>query len=264
MDLELKGKTALVTGSSAGIGAGTAQMLAGEGVRVAIHGRDDDRLAQVLASLPGDGHIIVKGDLTTDEGAQAVADGVRSAFGTVDILINVVGGPGGPLTWDNTTTEMWAEQFQLNTMSAVRMMHQLVPGMKEQGWGRIVNIGSIAGVRPLPNLTPAYAATKASFIMTSLSMAMTVAGTGVTVNCISPGFVGTEALKGFVLSSPGNEGKTWEEVEGPTATGWRIATGRFGRPKDIAGLVAWLASPWSEWMTGSHIRFDGGTADWVG
>lgn len=264
MDLELKGKTALVTGSSAGIGAGVAELLAAEGARVAIHGRDDDRLAEVLASLPGEGHVIVKGDVTTDEGAKALADDVLAKFGHVDILVNVVGGPGGPLTWDNTTAEMWADQFQLNTISAVRMMNLLVPQMKERGWGRVVNIGSIAGVRPLPNLTPAYAAAKAAFIMTSLSMGMTVAGTGVTVNCVSPGFIGTDALKDFVLSSPGNEGKTWEEVEAATAAGWRIATGRFGRPKDIAGIVAYLASPWSEWMTGSHIRFDGGTGDWVG
>lgn len=264
MDLGLKGKTVLVTGSSAGIGEGAAKLLAEEGARVAVHGRDDDRLRAVLESLPGEGHIAAKGDLTTDEGAQALADTVLGAFGQVDILVNVVGGPGGPLTWDNTTSEMWADQFQLNTISAVRMMNLLVPGMKDRGWGRIVNIGSIAGVRPLPNLTPAYAAAKAAFIMTSLSMAMTVAGTGVTVNCVSPGFIGTDALKDFVLSSPGNEGKSWEEVEAATAAGWRIATGRFGRPRDIASLVAWLASPLSEWMTGSHIRFDGGTADWVG
>ena len=264
MDLELKGKTVLVTGSSAGIGAGVAELMAAEGARVAIHGRDDGRLQEVLAGLAGEGHIAAKGDLATDEGAKALADAALAAFGHIDILVNVVGGPGGPLTWGNTTSEMWADQFQLNTLSAVRMMNLLVPGMKERGWGRVVNIGSIAGVRPLPDLTPAYAAAKAAFIMTSLSMAMTVAGTGVTVNCVSPGFIGTDALKDFVLSSPGNEGKSWEEVEASTAAGWRIATGRFGRPKDIAGIVAWLSSPWSEWMTGSHIRFDGGTADWVG
>jgi 3-oxoacyl-[acyl-carrier protein] reductase len=264
MDLELKGKTALVTGSSAGIGAGTAQMLAGEGVRVAIHGRDEARLAEVLASLPGEGHIAARGDVTTEAGAKALADEVLAKFGRVDILANVVGGAGGPLTWDNTSDEMWLEQFQLNTMSAVRMMRHLVPGMKDNGWGRVINIASIAGVRPLPDLTPAYAASKASLIMTSLSMAMTVAGTGVTVNCLTPGFVATDALADFVLSSPGNEGKTWDEVEAATAIGWRIAVGRFGRPKDIAGLVTYLASPMADWITGSNFRIDGGTADWVG
>lgn len=267
MDLQLKGKRALVTGSSNGIGAGIAALLAAEGATVIVHGRDEARTKQVAKDIVAAGGTAspLVGDITTEEGAGAIAGQALKGLGTVDILVNVVGGTGeGLLTWDNTTPADWAQQFELNTLSAVRMVQHLLPGMKEQRWGRIIQIASIAGVRPLPDLTPAYAATKAAMITMSLSLAMTVAGSGVTVNAISPGFIATDALKSFVLNTPENAGKSWEDVEEATALGFRISTGRFGKPEDIAAMAAFLASPLAEWVTGSHFRIDGGTGDWVG
>jgi 3-oxoacyl-[acyl-carrier protein] reductase len=267
MDLGLSGKRALVTGGSSGIGAGIAALLAEEGVSVAVHGRDIERTERIAADLRLLGRKAQSfvGDIATDRGASAVAQAVLREMGGVDILVNVVGGPGeGLLTWENTTPQLWADQFELNTLSAVRMVQHLLPGMKLSGWGRIIQIASIAGLRPLPNLTPAYAAAKAALITMSLSLAMTVAGSGVTVNSISPGFIATDALKRFVLDSADNKGKRWEDVEQAAAQAFRVSIGRFGRPKDIAAATAFLASPLAEWITGSHFRIDGGTCDWVG
>jgi NAD(P)-dependent dehydrogenase (short-subunit alcohol dehydrogenase family) len=267
MDLELKGKRAVVTGSSSGIGAGIAATLAAEGAHVAVHGRDRDRTEKVVGQIRAAGGkaFPVIGDIATDDGGQAVAKSAFGELGGVDVLVNVVGGPGeGALTWDNTSTEQWAEQYQMNTMSAVRMIHHFLPGMKERRWGRVINIASIAGIRPFPEQVPAYVASKAGLIATGISLALTVADTGVTVNTISPGFIATDGLKAYVMASPGSEGKTWEELEPGVAAFFKCRVGRLGKPKDIGNFVAYLASPLAEWITGSHFRIDGGTADWVG
>lgn len=266
MGLDLGGMRALVTGSSSGIGAGIAAYLANEGVQVAVHGRDADRTAEVARSIVNAGGkaVAVIGDIATDAGGDAVARAVNDAMGGIDILVNVAGGPGGTFTWDNTEISDWVDQYQLNTLSAVRMINHFLPGMKERGLGRIVQIASIAGIRPFPNQVPAYCASKAALIVTSLSLAMTVAGTGVTVNCITPGFIATQGLQDYVMNSPGNEGKQWDDIEAEVARGFKCAVGRLGKPEDIASMVAYLSSPHTSWITGSNFRIDGGTADWVG
>lgn len=265
MESELKGKRALVTGSSSGIGAGIAQYLANEGARVVVHGRNAgpaQEIANKIADAGGDA-IVVTGDLSTDSGAQQVYDAVQAAIGGLDVLVNNVGGPGGALTWDNTTLDQWADQYQLNTLTAVRMIMHFLPGMKEQGFGRIIQIASIAGVRPFPNQVPAYCASKAAMMSMNISLAQTVAGTGVTANCITPGFVATQGLQDYVLASPGNEGAKWDDIEPAVAQGFRCMVGRLGKPVDIASLVAYIARPSSSWITGSNFRIDGGTADWM-
>lgn len=265
MEMDLAGKRALVTGSSAGIGAGIARALAAEGARVAVHGRNRDvcqKLADEINGAGGDA-IVVTGDLATDAGAEQTAKGVNKAFGGLDILVNNVGGPGGALTWDNTTMDQWAEQYQLNTLSGVRMIRHFLNGMKEQGFGRIIQIASLAGWRPLPDQVPAYCAAKAATMAVTTSLAQTVAGTGVTVNTITPGFVATEALQAYMLGLPHNAGKQWDDIAGEVAQALRCQVGRLGDPADIASMVVYLARPASNWITGSNMRVDGGTCDWT-
>jgi len=266
MNLQLGDKRVLVTGSSSGIGTGIAQYMADEGAQVVVHGRDSARTEAVAKEITRKGGkaFAVIGDIATDKGADAVAKAINDRIGGIDVLVNNVGGPGGPWTWDTTTIDQWAEQYQLNTLSGVRMIQRFLPGMKAQRFGRIIQIASIAGVRPFPDQVPAYCASKSATMVMMVSLAQTVAGTGVTANTLVPGFVATEGLQGYVLNSPGNEGKDWAKIEPEVARGFRCAVGRLGTPTDVASMVAYLASPSSSWITGSTFRIDGGTADWVG
>jgi 3-oxoacyl-[acyl-carrier protein] reductase len=265
MNTELKGKRSLVTGSGAGIGAGIARALAAEGARVAVHGRNAgpcEKVAEEIRAAGGDA-IVVTGDVTNDAGGQQVADQINAQMGGLDILVNNVGGPGGALTWDNTSMDQWAEQYQLNTLSGVRMIRHFLGGMKDQGFGRVIQIASLAGWRPFPDQVPAYVASKAAMMAVTTSLAQTVAGTGVTANTITPGFVATEALQDYMLGLPHNAGKQWDDIAGEVAQALKCQVGRLGDPKDIASMVVYLAQPSSSWITGSNMRIDGGTCDWT-
>src|SRR5437762_1861335 len=157
MDLKLQGKTALVTGSNSGIGACIAERLAAEGVKVVVHGRNAERaaaVAELIATRGGQARFVI-GDLSTDEGAKAVAEAALACWGGIDILVNNAGGPSNPgLTWDSITSEDWATTYQLNTISAFRMIKAFLPGMRKRRWGRIIQIGSIAGTSPAPDTIP--------------------------------------------------------------------------------------------------------------
>lgn len=289
----LDGRIAFVTGAGSGLGREIALAFARAGARVAVNDLRPKAAKSVHEELRGLGGALPCGPLIGDVSESSAVAGwfavlAGATGGQLDVMVNNAGfADTDPETEERTraqVTEMmqtgrvttsleatsrlsderWQRMLRVHLDGAFHGTREALRLMQPRRSGRVINIASIAGVRPLPNLTPAYAASKASLIMTSLSMAMTVAGTGVTVNCLTPGFVATDALADFVLSTPGNEGKTWDEVESATAIGWRIAVGRFGRPKDIAGLITYLASPMADWITGSNFRIDGGTADWVG
>ncbi|MBK6297426.1 MAG: SDR family oxidoreductase [Sphingomonadales bacterium] len=259
MNLGLTGKRALVTGSSAGIGAGIVAQLAQEGAIVCVHGRDAERAEAVAAAIrdQGGNASVVLGDLTTDDGAEAVARSTLAAFGTIDILVNATGGTGdNTFTWDTTSPAQWAEQYELNTLSAVRMIRHCIPAMTKAGWGRIIQIGSIASATPLPHQVPAYCASKAALPVLAVSLARSLAGTGITINTVTSGYVETPLLKSYAHDMSG--GRPWDEVAPEMVSALGIAAGRFGRPSDLAALVAFLASPVADWINGSNIRIDGG------
>lgn len=265
MDLELAGRCALVTGSSSGIGAGIAAALAAEGAGVVVHGRDAERSARVAAGIRerGGEARAVLGDITTDAGAAEVA-AAALRLGRIDILVNTTGGVVDPgAGWVNSTTAFWAEQYELNTLSSVRMVGHVAPGMKEAGWGRIIQIGSVAAVTPLADQVPAYCAAKAALLAIGVSLAKTLAGTGITVNTVSPGYVVTPLLESYARSRPGNETRGWAKIEAEMASALGVLAGRLGQPADIAALTAFLASPRADWITGSNIRIDGGMCGFV-
>ncbi|MGE0384740.1 MAG: SDR family NAD(P)-dependent oxidoreductase [Gammaproteobacteria bacterium] len=264
MDLQLTGKRALVTGSSAGIGAGTARILAAEGARVAVHGRDRERTGAVAEAIRAAGGeaVAIVGDIATPAGSEAVARAVDDAFGGLDILVNNAGGktaPGSP-RWDEIGWDDWLGTYELNVGASVRLMRHFAPGMAERGWGRIVNLASASAVQPEPHLAE-YNGAKAAIIAITATMARNLAHTGVTVNTVTPGLVMTPAIAGWFTAVGRNNG--WGEdldaIEGRiTREMIPLCTDRIGRPEDIGRMIAFLASPASGYITGANFRVDGG------
>lgn len=264
MDLGLRGKRALITGSNTGIGKGIARALAAEGVLVVIHGRDRERAEKTACALIGDGARAesIAGDLSTSEGAAGVIDEALSR-GPVDILVNNAGGAaGGAMSeWFSTTDEVWERTFQINVMSAVRMIRALVPPMQERGWGRVINIGSTSATMPNAEIAD-YQAAKAAMLNLTVSLSKRLAGTGVTANMVSPGPVLTPAPRHWLQSLARERGdETIDAVAAEIARDdYGVTVGRWGTTDEIGTVVAMLASPRSDFTTGANFHIDGGAA----
>jgi NAD(P)-dependent dehydrogenase (short-subunit alcohol dehydrogenase family) len=195
VDLTLVGRRALVTGSSSGIGTGIAELLADEGVSVVVHGRNEERANAVAARIRSRGGRagVALGDLSTDDGAAGVAEAALAAFDGIDILVNNAGGTteSPDKSWFALPTQAWVATYESNVMAAVRLIHLLVPAMRERGWGRVINIGTAAGVTPTSG-QPDYGPAKAAMLNMSLGLSKALSRTGVTSNTISPGMIRTE------------------------------------------------------------------------
>lgn len=260
MDLMLNGKRALVTGSSSGVGAAIAQKLAAEGCEVVIHGRDPQRLHKAAEELRQAGATIheVTGDLTTTQGAQSVCDQALTT-GAIDILI-ANAGPFAEHTPLEATDDDWNTALAGNLMSAVRCIRALVPPMREQGWGRIITIGTRAVATPLVNMAE-YSAAKAALVNYTGALAQELAGSGITANSISPGVILTDGLRTMFEQRAADEGihRSWGDMEADVTSDYAPnPTGRLGRPDDIAQAAAFLASPLANYINAAVIRVDGG------
>lgn len=264
MDLGIAGRRALVTGSTSGIGAATARMLAAEGVRVIVNGRNTDRAEAVRAAIVAAGGTaaIALGDLSTDEGAEAAMRTALAAFGGIDILINNLGQyePFAPV-WTDATPAQWAATYEANVIAAVRTIRAAVDGMKAAGWGRIINVASGAYSEPPPEF-PTYGPSKAALVNLSVGLAKSLADTGITVNTVSPGNVLTEALKANLPVIGKANG--WKETDIATleyrfAKQWRSLVSRTGRVEEIAAVICFVASQHASYITGTNYRVDGGS-----
>ncbi len=262
MDLQLQGKRALVTGSNSGIGAGIARMLAGEGVAVVLHGRHRERLDKVHAEFVGAGYSVAtaQGDLATDGGGRAVADAALAAFGGVDILVNNAGGASeeDKKSWFDVDLDEWTATYQKNVIAAGRLIHRLAPGMRERGWGRIIQIASAAGTIPT-SAQPDYGPAKAAMINMSLGLSKALSGTGVTVNTVTPGMIMTEGLVDFLKVFSAKRG--WEGIDRAAEyvlRGCGQTVNRIGTVEDIAFAVTYLASPRADFVNGVNMHLDGG------
>ncbi|GIH28450.1 3-oxoacyl-ACP reductase [Acrocarpospora phusangensis] len=260
MDLNLTGRRALVTGSSNGLGAATARLLAAEGATVVVHGRDAVRTRAVADSIiaaGGTAHIAI-GDLSTDEGADAVADAAL-AGGPVDILVNNAGAYDH-IPWKDATAGVWAETYNVNVLSGVRMIHRIAGPMRRRGWGRVITIGGGLALQPM-DAQPHYNATLAARHNLAVSLARELKGTGVTSNVVSPGAILVDSVQELVTSIAPAHGwtGTWAEIEAAATEDWiPNDIGRFGRPEEVAAAVAYLASDRAAYISGAIIRVDGG------
>ena len=254
MDLQLAGKTALVTGSTGGIGYGIAKVLLHEGAQVIINGRTPESVAKAVASLKeatGKTPLGFAGDMSkADDIARLV-----KAFPNVDILVNNVG-RFVPHEFTQSTDQDWYETFDLNVMSGVRLSRFYLPGMKQRNWGRIIFISSESALQ-IPVESVAYGMSKAAQIALARGLAETCAKTGVTVNSILPG---PTLDSDDPRSAARFGGRSQAEVEEEFFKTRRPTSliKRFERTDEVASLVAYVASPLSSATTGAALRVDGG------
>ncbi|MDV9199042.1 SDR family NAD(P)-dependent oxidoreductase [Streptomyces sp. Wh19] len=261
MDLGLAGRRAMVTASTGGIGAAMTRRLAEEGCAVLVHGRNPARADEVAAELRAIGAVadVVLGDLADGEAAEEVAR--RAAEWGVDVLVNNAG-PFAEHDWESAEPAAWLEAMNGNVLSAVRMIRALTPGMRERGWGRVINVGSRAATTPLPNMVE-YSAAKAAVVNMTTSLAGHLAGSGVTANTVSPGVIVTDGMRKMFEDGAAARGwpGEWPELEPLVVAEYAPnPTGRLGTADDISAAVAFLASPLAGYVNGINLRVDGGIA----
>ena len=258
MDLELKGKTAVVTGSTAGIGLAIAGALAAEGALVLVNGRTEARVAAAVESIrksnAGAKLRGVAGDLGTAKGA---ADFVR-AVPEADVLVNNLGIYQAKPFAELTDAD-WLNLFEVNVMSGVRLSRQYLPGMLRQNWGRIIFISSESG-QQIPAEMMHYGMTKTAQIAVARGLAESVAGTGVTVNSILAGPTASEGVSNFVADMARQRGTSPEAVEKEFFQSVRPTSllRRFETPEEVAAVVAFVAGARSVAINGAAVRAEGG------
>ena len=231
------GRVALVTGGSSGIGAATAQRLAAEGARVASLDVDSDSTNGVLA---------LAGDVSRSSDVDEAVARTTSELGPIDVLVCSAGVPGASLATVDVTDEEWRRVMGINADGVFFSNRAVIPGMVERGYGRIVNVASIAGKEGNP-MASAYSASKAAVIAMTKAIGKDLARTGVIVNCVAPAVIETPILDGIT-----------EEHIGYMVD--RIPMGRMGEPEEVAALICWLASEEMSFSTGACFDISGGRA----
>jgi NAD(P)-dependent dehydrogenase (short-subunit alcohol dehydrogenase family) len=253
MNLQLEGKRALVTGSTAGIGLAIAEALANEGASVIVNGRTQKRVDEALTKLKGNVEGIAA-DLGTAKGAAEVA----GRYPEVDILVNNLG-IFEVKQFEQIDDDDWRRFFEVNVLSGVRMCRHYLPGMKLRNWGRIIFISSESGVQ-IPTEMIHYGMTKTAQIAVARGLAETTKGTNVTVNSVLPGPTASEGVGNFLKSMAEAQKTDAATVEREFFKSVRPSslTRRFSRTEEIAALVAFVASPLSSSTNGAALRVDGG------
>ncbi|SDK21196.1 NAD(P)-dependent dehydrogenase, short-chain alcohol dehydrogenase family [Methylophilus rhizosphaerae] len=257
MDLQLAGKKALVSGSTAGIGLAIARLLAQEGAQVIINGRSETSVQQAIADIQTTTGKTVSGfagDLTQAEVAQKLV----TSYPDIDVLVNNLG-IFEPKDFEDIADADWQRFFDVNVLSGVRLARLYLPAMKQKNWGRIVFISSESGVQIPPEMIH-YGMTKSAQIAVARGLAEALAGTQITVNSILPGPTRSRGVGDFVEALAQAENKSQEAFEQEFFEHVRPTSliKRFATTEEVANLVAYIASPLASATTGAALRVDGG------
>ena len=255
MELGLKGKVVLISGSYRGTGAGTAKVFAEEGALVGVHGHELGQADEVVADITANkgSAVAVHGDLGTSEGADEVVSQVEATYGPVDVLVNNHGAPGGT---------NWTDPAETNVLTGIRLTQRVLPSMRERGWGRIIFLGTVGTERPSER-NPDYYGSKGSLPVVVRSLAKELAGSGITANLVSPGMIATSEVREMLQRRAARHDiHGWDEVQR-----WALEnsmpnlTGRIPEPEDIGRYVVFMASDVAWHLTGIDFKTDGGAID---
>lgn len=258
MDLGIDDKSAIVTGASKGIGKAIAEGLAAEGARVAICARDEEELSAAAEEI--DGEVLpVRADVTDDGDVEDLIAETVEEFGTVDVLVNNVGTTGSFEKLEDVSRDEWEHVIETTLLSAMAVTKEALPHLREDDWGRIVNVASDAGLMPHAEM-PQYNAAKAGLINLTTNLSRAYADDGLLVNAIAPGTTKTPLVEGMMDEMSEERGISPEEAEQAFLEEEKplIDVERFAEPEEVAAPAVFLASDAASYITGSTYRIDGG------
>ena len=260
MDLGIKNKIALVTAASQGLGKAAAIELANEGTKLAICSRNEEKInetAEEIQKLSGSEVLPVKADLDNKEDIENLILEIEKKFNTIDILINNTGGPK-PGFFDDLSDEDWLQSFESTFLSAVRVTRKVLPFMKKNKWGRIVNISSVSAKQPIDNLMLSNGI-RMSVHGWAKTLSNQLASDNILINNVCPGFTHTERVDGLIKDQVKSSNSSKEDIIKSLANG--IPAKRVGQANELAALVAFLSSQRASYITGQSIAVDGGISN---
>lgn len=266
MDYGLAGKAVIVTGASKGIGKAIAHAFLREGANVALSARTERELKHAASEAGGSGTAItIAGDITDAEHRKALVQTTVERFGTVDVLVNNAGGIGAFAAFEELRLEDWRSLFELNLFSVVDLTNLVLPIMRAQHFGRIINISSESAVQPDAAM-PHYNASKAALNSITKSLSKAVGRDGILVNSVAAAFIKTPLVEEMLANIGKERGISTQEAEQLFLREHRpnIVLGRAGLPEETAAAVLFLASAQASFITGSSVRVDGGSIATVG
>ena len=257
MDLGLKGKIAIVTASSRGIGRATAEILAAEGARITICARTATAVtsaAEQIRGRTGAEVLALEADITRAEDIERIVARTVEAYGAVNILVNNAGGPPAG-TFDDLADDAWQSAFELTLLSVIRMTRAVLPHMRRAGGGAIINLQSTSVKVPLDNLILSNTI-RTGVIGLAKSLSLELGRDNIRVNNVLPGAIRTDRQQEMLARQSARSGKSVEEIVRLREAA--IPLGRFGEPEDLGNMIAFLASERARYVTGVTVQVDGG------